>query len=223
VTLLLCDLDDTLADRQAIFGAWAESFLFEMGRDCSEVSWLIELDARGYTPREEFFTQVVKRFTPQTSVEDMAERYHRDYVQSFRCSSEVVLALGRARRAGFKIAIVTNGAIRAQAAKIASAGLGDLVDACCISEAEGFWKPAPELFRIAAERCGGSLEDAWMIGDNPVTDIGGAADLGISTVWIRLGRTWPTDLTHQPTCQADTVSEAVEAILAVGRPATFDR
>ena len=50
----------------------------------------------------------------------------------------------------------------------------------------------------------------------------GAADLGISTVWIRLGRTWPIDLTHQPTRQADSVSEAVEAILAMGPPAAFD-
>lgn len=222
MALLLCDLDDTLADRQAIFDAWAESFLFEIGRDVGDVRWLTELDARGYTPRDQFFSQVVKRFVPHNSVEEMAERYHRDYVESFRCSTEVLSALARARRAGFKIAIITNGATRAQAAKIAAAGLGDLVDACCISEAEGFWKPAPELFRLAAERCDESLEDAWMIGDNPVTDIGGAAALGISTAWIRLGRTWPRDLTHLPTCEADTVSEAVEAILGTCKPQAFN-
>lgn len=222
MALLLCDLDDTLADRQAIFGAWAESFLLEIGRDASEASWLIELDAHGYTPREEFFSQVVRRFTPQNSVEDMAERYHRDYVQSFRCSTEVVSALGRVRRAGFKVAIITNGAIRAQAAKIKAAGLSDLIDACCISEAEGFWKPAPELFRIAAERSGESFEDAWMIGDNPVTDICGAAALEIRTVWIRLGRTWPTDVTHQPTRQAESLSEAVDAILGMCEPPAFN-
>lgn len=222
MALLLCDLDDTLADRQAIFDAWAESFLVEIGQDTGEVTWLNEIDARGYTPREEFFTQVVERFMPQTSVEDMAERYYRDYIQSFRCSTEVVSALARARRAGFKIAIITNGPTRAQDAKITAAGLGELVDACCISETEGFWKPAPELFRLAAERCGEPLEDAWMIGDNPVTDIGGAAALGIGTVWIRLGRTWPTDLAHQPTSQADSVSEAVDAILAMCELAAFE-
>ena len=110
----------------------------------------------------------------------------------------------------------------AAASKVVAAGLGDLIDACCISEAEGFWKPAPELFRIAAERCGESLEDAWMIGDNPITDIGGAAGLGIKTVWIRLGRTWPADLAYQPTRQADTVSEAVAVILSICEPGAFE-
>ena len=222
MALLLCDLDDTLADRQAIFDTWTESFLAEIGQDSSEASsWLIELDARGYTPRDEFFIQVLERFMLEMPVEEMAERYHRDYVQSFYCSTETVSALRRARGAGFKIAIVTNGPTRAQAAKIAAAGIGDLVDTCCISEAEGFWKPAPELFRIAAGRCGEPLEGAWMIGDNPVADIGGAAALGISTVWIPLGRTWPTEVAHQPTLQADSVSEAVEAILEVIQPTSL--
>lgn len=219
MALLLCDLDDTLADRQAIFEAWARSFLLEVGQNAAQTTWLVELDGRGHTPREQFFAQIVGRYLPQSSVEEMAERYHRDYVQSYCCSSESVSALRRARRAGFKIAIITNGATRGQAAKIEAAGLGALVDACCISEAEGYWKPAPELFWLAAERCGESLDGAWMIGDNPVADIGGASDLGISTVWIRLGRTWPSDLPHEPTLQADSVAEAIEAVLNLPSPA----
>jgi putative hydrolase of the HAD superfamily len=213
VGLLLCDLDDTLADRQAIFDAWARSFLSEVGRAPEEASWLIELDANGSTPRDEFFARVIERFLLDESVEDFSERYHRDYVQSFRCTTGVVSALVRARKAGFKIAVVTNGETRAQATKVASAGLGQLIDACCISEAEGFWKPAPEIFRLAAERCGETLDRAWMIGDNAVADIGGAAALGIRTVWLRLGRTWPGDLAHRPTLQADDLPDAVEAIL----------
>jgi HAD superfamily hydrolase (TIGR01549 family) len=214
VALLLCDLDDTLADRQAMFDGWAESLLLEVGREASEAAWLIDLDDRGYTPRDEFFAQVVERFLPDESVETFAERYHRDYVGSFRCTSEVAAALDRARHAGFKIAIVTNGATRAQSGKLAASGLGELVDACCISEEEGFWKPAPELFRIAAERCNESIDGAWMIGDNPVTDIGGADSLGIRTAWMRLERTWPEHLEYRPTLQADSLPEAVETILS---------
>lgn len=213
MTLLLCDLDDTLVDRQSIFGRWAEAFRVEIGRDAAEASWLIELDARGLTPRHEFFNRVVERLLPGETVESLAERYFEDYVRSFRCTTEVIAALGRARQAGMKIAIVTNGETRAQGAKVAAAGLGDLVDAFCISEAEGFWKPAPELFRIAADRCGESLDGAWMVGDNAVTDIGGAAALGLRTAWMHLGRTWPTDLDYQPTLRSSDLPEAVEAIL----------
>lgn len=220
MALLLCDLDDTLADRQSIFDAWAESFLVEVGCDASEASWLIEVDACGYTPRDEFFARVVERFTPDESVEAFAQRYHRDYVESFRCTREVVVALDQARQAGFKIAIVTNGPTRAQAAKLAATGLDKIVDACCISEAEGFWKPAPELFRIAAGRCNESMDDAWMIGDNPVADICGAASLGVRTAWMRLGRTWPEDLEYKPTLEAESVAEAVDFILGYVPPST---
>jgi putative hydrolase of the HAD superfamily len=214
VALLLCDLDDTLADRQTLFNAWIRSFLAEVGGGVDDASWLIELDASGLTPRGDFFTRVIERFSLDESVDAFYERYHRDYVLSFRCTSDVVSALERARRAGFKIAIVTNGATRDQTSKVKAAGLGNLVDTCCISEAEGVSKPAPEIFLIAAERCGESLDGAWMIGDNPVADIGGASALGISTVWLRLGRTWPEDLEHLPTRQADSLLEAIESILA---------
>ena len=213
MTLVLCDLDDTLVDRQSIFGDWAEAFLLEIGREVAEASWLIELDARGSTPRDEFFEEVIERLLPGETVERLAERYFEDYVQSFRCTTGVVAALRRARQAGMKIAIVTNGETRAQGTKIAAAGLHDLVDAVCISETEGFWKPAPELFRLAADRCGESLQGAWMVGDNPVADIGGAVSLGLRTVWMHLGRTWPTHLDYQPTLQSSDLPEAVEAIL----------
>ena len=93
------------------------------------------------------------------------------------CQPDVAATLGHAREAGLKVAIVTNGQTWAQRAKIEAASLTELGDACCISEAEGYWKPAPELLRMAAERCVESLDGAWMIGGKPVTDIGGAAAL----------------------------------------------
>jgi putative hydrolase of the HAD superfamily len=111
------------------------------------------------------------------------------------------------------VAIVTNGDVRSQAAKIAAACLGELVDAYCIAEAEGHWKPVPELFRGAADRCGCTMENAWMIGDNPVADIGGAAACGARTVWIPMGRRWPKDLNYRPDFEADTFKKGVGLVL----------
>jgi len=108
---------------------------------------------------------------------------------------------------------VTNGDGRSQGAKIEAAGLADLVDACCISGTEGFWKPAPELFAIAAERCGADLEGGWMIGDNPTADIGGAVACGLQTVWMRHGRLWPPELDYRPTGEADSFAEAADFVL----------
>lgn len=48
----------------------------------------------------------------------------------------------------------------------------------------GASKPDPRIFQyaLAALKCSG--ERAWMIGDNPEADIGGAAALGLKTCWL---------------------------------------
>ena len=216
--LLLCDLDDTLAARRSLFAAWATRFLTGIGHPAEDLQWLIELDADGYRHREDFFRQVIERYALTDTAAAFEQVYLRDYASRFQCDPDVFSALARARAAGYRIAIVTNGATTFQGAKIASAGLDEVVDACCISEAEGYWKPAPELFRIAAERCGESLDGAWMIGDNPVTDIGGAAALGIRSVWMRMGRSWPEQVDYRPTAEAETFSDAVAVVLSAAPP-----
>ena len=53
-----------------------------------------------------------------------------------------------------------------------------------------------------------------MIGDNPLNDIGGAVGCGLSTVWIRHGRSWPAGLEFEPDHEADGFAEAVDLVLA---------
>ena len=85
-------------------------------------------------------------------------------------------------------------------------GLDRLVDAWCVSEIEGSWKPSVPLLAIAAERCGESLSDAWMIGDGPDTDILAADTAGIPSVWLRHGRAWPRE-DFRPTFEASSFAE----------------
>jgi putative hydrolase of the HAD superfamily len=214
VALLLCDLDDTLVSRRDHFRAWATRFLAAEGLPAGDLAWLVETDDDGNVDREHLFGLILERYGLSGDVETMMRRYHAEFAMSFRCEPEVVAALRRARRAGYKVAIVTNGGSRSQGAKVAAAGLAELVDACCISAEEGVWKPDAALFRIAAERCGAPLDGGWMIGDNPVNDIGGATACGLRTVWMRMGRTWPAEFEFAPTAQADTFTAAVDVVLA---------
>ncbi|MGW2695292.1 HAD hydrolase-like protein [Streptomyces sp. NPDC001296] len=52
---------------------------------------------------------------------------------------------------------------------------------------------------IAATPLGGTPSDTvlgdggWMVGDNPVNDIGGGRSAGLSTMWIANGHSWPLD------------------------------
>ncbi|MER5999180.1 HAD hydrolase-like protein [Nonomuraea angiospora] len=47
----------------------------------------------------------------------------------------------------------------------------------------GYSKPEVDLFRIAAQRCGGTLgKGGWVIGDNLIADIQGAQMAGLRTI-----------------------------------------
>jgi putative hydrolase of the HAD superfamily len=63
-------------------------------------------------------------------------------------------------------------------------GLEDLVESVFTSAVIGYDKPHPEAFRHAL-RASGDPARCWMVGDNPVADVGGAEALGIPAVLIR--------------------------------------
>jgi putative hydrolase of the HAD superfamily len=67
---------------------------------------------------------------------------------------------------------------------VARLGLDDQVHAVMTSAAHGHEKPHPGAFRLALEAAGAPTA-VWMIGDNPIADIAGAARVGIPGVLIR--------------------------------------
>jgi putative hydrolase of the HAD superfamily len=212
VPLLLCDLDDTLLDRVAIFRAWANEFASSQQMDQDLVDWLIAEDEAGYRPRADLWALVKDRLSLEGSVEDLVSSFQDQFVHFMRCEDSVVGALVEAREAGWAIAIVTNGDAF-QHHKVAHANLSPLVDAVCVSGVEGWRKPDPRIFELAAERCGVALSTSWMIGDNPETDVGGAVACGIRSIWLPCGRDWPGDLGFRPTHTANSFAEAVGHVL----------
>ena len=107
-----------------------------------------------------------------------------------------VLTVLRARK--LKLGIVTNGPADIQGRKVNALELNAKVDAVLISGTEGIRKPDVEIFRRAAARLGVSPSDCWFVGDNPHADIYGAKMVGMQTVWIPRGQTWPDDLDIVP-------------------------
>lgn len=213
MALLLCDMDDTLLDRAGTFQRWVAGFLEDRGAAASHAGWFIEHDRQGRCPRAELFAAAKQRLGLREPVEDLVASFYRDFAAMFRLDPAVASALARARRSGWRIAIVSNGT-PAQEPKIFASGLDAAVDAWCISGIEGCWKPQVRLLEIAAQRCGVPLAQAWMIGDSPEADIGAAQAAGIPSVWLRRGRTWPMS-GFAPTLQADSFPEAVDLILAL--------
>jgi HAD superfamily hydrolase (TIGR01662 family) len=214
MALILCDLDDTILRRHDEFVQWAEAYVRDYALPKTEIDWFVEVDQDGYRPRQEFFTMVADRHDLVQTPEQVAQRYLTGFPRSFRCPPDAVEALTRARRRGFKVAIVTNGERRAQETKLAAARLFQLVDAVCISEIEGCAKPDRQIFERAAHRCRTDLRDAWMVGDHPINDIEGARACGVRSIWIPNGRCWPSELSFSPDAKAETFAEAIDLVLS---------
>jgi putative hydrolase of the HAD superfamily len=194
VPLLPVDMDDTLVDRTATAHRWVGRHVPRLCRGPAHVvlGWL------------------VRRFEVHRLVSRLAALYERSEPRSYVLEQGVREALEEVRRAGWSIAVITNGNRRTQPAKLASAGILPLVDAVVISSHEGIAKPDPRVFRLAAERAGASLEDAWAIGDDLRQEIAGAARLALRSVWLNpQGRPPSPDVD----LQSRTFPEAVRLVL----------
>jgi 2-haloacid dehalogenase len=99
---------------------------------------------------------------------------------------EVPAVLRRLRAAGLKLAILSNGAPAMLDAAVASAGLGDLLDAVLSVEEVGMFKPHPSAYQLAVDRLGVRAGQIAFQSSNG-WDVSGAASFGLRSVWINRG------------------------------------
>lgn len=205
------DLDDTLCDRAAAFARWAAGFCATHDLDPAvALPFINEIDERGTRSRPDFFAKVADRFDLATPVDELVAAYHPAYTALYRLDPAVGAGIRNLQSAGWKVGIVTNGKFW-QRDKLRVTGLDSIVDGWAISDLERVAKPYPEIFRRAAANCGSTIDDAvWMVGDNPVADIGGAVLTGLRSIWIDLGRDWP-----EPAFKPDVVCDGPLAAIEV--------
>lgn len=186
----MLDLDNTLADRSGAVSAWIDEFCAERELGAEAAAWLHESDQDGYADRATVFAEIRRRFGLPEPVERLLGDYRRRVVELVRPVDGAVECLTQLRSRGCRLAIVSNGSSGQQHAKIDQLGLRDLVDAVIVSGDLAIKKPDPQIFEAAAEACGGTAGEVWMVGDSPTHDIVGAAALGFKTAWLRRGRVW---------------------------------
>jgi len=211
-SLVIFDLDNTLADRDRFFGEWAEALIRERHLDREKTMPILRAaDEDGSALRTVFFERVRASIGLEGPIDDLIDEYWRDQMSRYRCDEETIAGLRLLRKLGYKLGIATNGGAR-QIDKIKVCGLDSLVDAFCISRAVGYAKPDPRLFAAVAEGCGVSLDRAWVVGDRPNTDIAGAVAIGARSVWVGRGQKW-VEAEFAPTLIADTAAEAIRLIV----------
>jgi putative hydrolase of the HAD superfamily len=213
VPLLLLDLDNTLLDRSGAFRAWGQGFLAEIGAPDGDIEWLTSVDADGLTDRWDIADAIRDRYRLRTPSIDVVEALHEGLVEHTRLDPLVACALRIAADAGWVPVVVSNGTVRQEDTKIRSTGLDRYVADWVISEEVGVSKPNPRIFALAAERARMRLRGAWVIGDSPETDIGGAAAMGLPSVWLHRGRDW-VESRFSPTRSVDGLIPALATVLA---------
>jgi putative hydrolase of the HAD superfamily len=192
---ILFDLDGTLFDRDA---AVRELVLAQHGRFAAAlahvsrdtyVTRVLELDAGGYGNKTTLYERVAKEFALSKAdgaalLADFWATYH-DHCNAF---PDTLGTLTYLRARGFRLGIVTNGAVHLQEGVIQRLGLSGFMDAVLISEREGVRKPEREIFERGLRALELRAEEAWFVGDHPEADVWGAGRAGLTAVWRRSAR-----------------------------------
>ena len=211
--LVLIALDDTLLDRSGAFRLWAKGFLDEIGAPQDDLDWLLSVDADGLTPRWDLADLIRDRYRLNVPSIDILEEVREGPLTFERLDPLVGCALRIAVDAGLVPVVVTNGQSAIQDTRIRRTGLDQYIADWVISERAGVSKPNPRIFGLAAQRVRMRLGGAWIVGDSPEADIGGAAAMGLPSVWLHRGREW-VDNRFAPTRVVGNVIQGISAIIA---------
>ena len=211
--LVFLALDDTLLDRSGAFRLWGKGFLDEIGAPQGDLDWLLSVDADGLTSRWDLADAIRDRYRLRIPSIDMLEELHQGPLAFEKLDPLVACALQIARDAGWVPVVVTNGSAEQQDTRIRRTGLDRCIADWVISEQAGVSKPNPRIFALAAQRVRMRLGGAWVLGDSPEADIGGAAAMGLPSVWLHRGRDW-VDNRFAPTRVVGNVIQGLSAIMS---------
>ena len=198
----LFDLDQTLLDFHASERIALEIVLRENGLSFSDdiysafktynKSLWLELE-KGTISRNELFTlrfrDAFSRCEGDSSVLDPL-KVNADFIRSM--STHGVLmdgaleCVGRIKSEieGARIYVVTNGATVNAKGRIASTGLDAYIDGLFVSEDMGINKPAAAYFDLVLDDIGQPRESCIVIGDSLSSDMLGAKNAGLQSVWF---------------------------------------
>lgn len=186
-------------------GLWAtfedkgEEFakLREIAPGYQEKAWLLGLEDTGVV-----HPQLAKKLAAA----------FREYRLQTACLFEDSLPTLEKLQKEYRIAMITNGSPSLQNTKLKlSPELTPYFEAIFISGDVGTGKPDPEIFHYVLEQLNILPEEAVMVGDNLNTDITGANQAGMDSVWLNRFAAKNKTAVH-PTCEIKSLGE-LEPIL----------
>ncbi len=198
----LFDLDQTLLDFHAsehkaleivltAHGLHYTEDIYSAFKEYNKSLWL-ELEKGTISRKDLFtlrFTDVIKRCGGDPSLHDPLA-INDEFIYTMSINGVLMEgALDLVRRIkteiqGSRIFIISNGATINALGRIRSTGLDAYLDGVFISEDMGVTKPAPEFFDMVLEKTGISRESCIVIGDSLSSDMLGAKNAGMDSIWF---------------------------------------
>ena len=184
---LVFDVNETLLD----MGVLAPHFERIYGRADTQARWFLELQrlwlvATATDHYQDFPTLIghaLRSVADGREVSDADLDAFLDAVVQLPAHADVPPALDRLKAAGFRLAALTNGTLDAVRQQLAHAGIADHFDVVLSADEVQRYKPAPEPYRMAAERLGERLGDLTMVAAH-AWDIAGAHRVGMRTAFV---------------------------------------
>jgi putative hydrolase of the HAD superfamily len=131
--------------------------------------------------------------------------------QEYRLYPDAHTTVDALRRAGVKLALITNGASETQRAKIVRFDLAHRFDHIQIEGEFGRGKPELAVYEHALEKLGCAPGDAWMVGDNYEWEVVAPQKLGMCGIWYDPFEAGvPPDAPAQPMRVINRLAELVE-------------
>lgn len=190
---MLFDLDDTLLNRNE---AVDKMFLIVLEKCYEDVKQSVknemlkkfkEYDKRnyGYSDKtkvlESFFDEFPPKYRlPHHYIQDF---WNNNFPQCFSINQNTFNIVNKIKMQA-KVAIITNGSIQRQTAKIFNTHLNNCFDIIIISEEVGFSKPDKAIFELALNQLNVEPEAAFFVGDDIEKDIGGCQNAKIKGIWF---------------------------------------
>lgn len=210
---LLLDLDETLCDTQraneqasqlmgqalaACYGAAFDgqgvarayvSGIYRQWSDNQHARYQPIINRQG---EGAFRLQLVRDLLAEQGVDDVSEtaaqtlqsKFDSDRLEAFDFYPGIETFLAEARKL-FTLVVITNGPEFSQIPKVEAVNLAEHVDHIIIGGQEPEQKPARSIFEKALKLANCEAYEAIHVGDSLATDIAGAHNSGITSVWIQ--------------------------------------
>ncbi|WP_073202975.1 HAD family hydrolase [Gracilibacillus kekensis] len=190
---MLFDLDDTLLNRdeavEKMFSVIYET-CYEGVKHSTNKKMLQkfkEYDKRSYgcgdkiKVLEPFFDEFPPKYRlPRTSIQNF---WNSHFPYCFSINQHTINIVNTIKM-HVEVAIITNGSIQRQKAKIETTNLSSCFETIIISEEAGFSKPDKRIFHLALNKLNVQPEEAVFIGDDIEKDIGGCQKANMKGIWF---------------------------------------